>query len=75
MPMVLCAIVVNIWCSFHMFIPSNSRIIDTINHLVAQTRPIVTVGVLRSPVGYVMDTPWSRARIAEGEPPLSWWLP
>jgi hypothetical protein len=27
--------------------------------------------MLRSPVGYVMDTPWSRARIAEGNPPLS----
>jgi hypothetical protein len=27
--------------------------------------------VLRSPIGYVMDTPWSRARIAEGKPPLS----
>jgi hypothetical protein len=27
--------------------------------------------LLRSPVGYVMDTPWSRARIVEGEPPLS----
>jgi hypothetical protein len=30
-----------------------------------------TPGLLRSPVGYIMDTPWSRARIAEGEPPLS----